>query len=156
MARRAEETSDAVIHREFNDLVDRVQIRDVQLMGARVEADASFIAAHGAVADGAEVSLEIGGTGRVTAAPLRVECEMRMTWQAMVPGTEEILVQIHEQYLVTYDVHGSDPVGEDVLRAFTDNNAAFNVWPFFRQSLHATTLRMGIPAYTLPLLKPRT
>jgi hypothetical protein len=30
----------------------------------------------------------------------------------------------------------------------------FNTWPFFREQAHSLTSKMGLPPFTLPLLKP--
>ncbi len=156
MARMSKGPPSAADLAAFQALLRRIQLRDIQLISAKIESDRSFVAAHGSVDGGAEVALEIGGVGQVLSGPSRIECEMRLEWRALVPNSEDALVVVHETYLVTYDLAGDDPVTEQTLRAFTDNNAAFNVWPFFRESLHRATLRMGLPAYTLPLVKPDT
>lgn len=36
------------------------------------------------------------------------------------------------------------------LRAFSNVNGVFNVWPYFREFVQTTTTRMGVPAYILP------
>jgi hypothetical protein len=39
------------------------------------------------------------------------------------------------------------------VRAFKNGNAIFNVWPFFREFLQSSVLRMGYPPVTIPFLR---
>ena len=103
---------------------------------------------------GVEVGLEIEGQSEVLDGPRRLECVLHFEWAASAVNDDADLVSVKETYLLTYDLKGDEPVQEQTLRDFAHHNAAFNAWPFFRESLHSTTLRMGLPAYTLPLLKP--
>tara|TARA_B100001989_G_C24212902_1_gene304026 strand:+ start:38 stop:505 length:468 start_codon:yes stop_codon:yes gene_type:complete len=154
MARQSDAAPTPEQLERFNSLLQRIQLADVQLAAASIEGRRDFVIAHGAVEGGVEVGLEISGSGEVVDDGSRIECEMHMKWQAFPPGSDEHLVRVHEVYLVSYALDGDDAVAPETLQAFADHNAAFNVWPFFRESLHSITLRMGLPGYTLPLLKP--
>ncbi len=54
----------------------------------------------------------------------------------------------------TYELQGSyEPAPED-LKAFSDGNVVFNVWPFFREYAQNTCLRFGYPGSpAVPLLR---
>ena len=138
----------------FQALLQRLQIRDVQLLSSTTFAARPFVAAHGNLSGGVEVGLEIEGQSEVLDGPRRLECVLHFEWAASAVNDDADLVSVKETYLLTYDLKGDEPVQEQTLRDFAHHNAAFNAWPFFRESLHSTTLRMGLPAYTLPLLKP--
>ncbi len=52
---------------------------------------------------------------------------------------------------------GFEP-SEEQTRAFHSGNAIFNCWPYFREFIQSATVRMGLPAATVPFLRlvPRT
>src|ERR1041385_165173 len=43
--------------------------------------------------------------------------------------------------------------GSDVVHAFHSANAVFNSWPFFREYVQSTVLRMNMPAPPVPLMR---
>ncbi|WP_387691029.1 hypothetical protein [Photorhabdus sp. RM71S] len=43
----------------------------------------------------------------------------------------------------------------DELKAFSENNVAFNVWPYWREYVQSACNRMGIPQINIPLYKIR-
>ena len=138
----------------FSELVRRVQLNDIQLLCAEVHGQREFVGAHGAVDGAIEVALNIESKGSLVETPPSIRCDVMIQWQGFSPGGQEPLVRVKETYLVCYDLSDNASVSQEMLKVLAENNATFNVWPFFRQSLHGTTLRMGLPAYSLPLLKP--
>ena len=140
----------------FQALLQRLEIRDVQMVAEMVTADVGFVRRHGQVDGNVEVALDVRSEPSLMLGGGQLECLLTFHWRVFEPAGEQPLVSVEERYLLSYSVTGTEPVADDTLRAFADNNAAFNAWSFFRQSLHATTLRMGLPPFTLPLLKPRT
>ena len=44
---------------------------------------------------------------------------------------------------------------EKELQNFCDINAVYNAWPYWREFVHSTMDRMGLPTMTMPLLKFR-
>lgn len=62
-------------------------------------------------------------------------------------------------YVIGYEftaVGGPPKEEHDLLfMPFAKINGLYNVWPFFRELVHSTTNRMGIPQMTLPALQMR-
>ena len=60
-------------------------------------------------------------------------------------------------YVIGYEftaVGGPPKEQHDLLfMPFAKINGLYNIWPFFRELVHSTTMRMGIPPMTLPALK---
>ncbi len=67
---------------------------------------------------------------------IKLTCAFHLTYQATQPG---LLAHL--------------PHREDAFRAFADLNATTNVWPYFREMVQSTTVRMGIPPMILPLFR---
>jgi hypothetical protein len=56
-------------------------------------------------------------------------------------------------YEVDYQLHEGFAPTEPHIRAFKDGNAIFNAWPYFREYLHTSLQRMGLPPLTAPFLR---
>ncbi len=55
----------------------------------------------------------------------------------------------HSEY-ITGDNDVSSRLSE-MVKLFADRNVRVNVWPYARETIHSTTLRMGVPPLVLPL-----
>lgn len=80
-----------------------------------------------------------------------LRCQTRLSFSG-VPKTEDskhvVIEAIYElQYVITADV------SNDLVSAFARVNAIYNVWPYWREHIATTLWRLGLPTYTLPLLR---
>lgn len=62
-------------------------------------------------------------------------------------------VEIVAVHVLTYLL--KSPIAGKHLEQIMNNVASNNIWPFWRELVHSTTARMGLPPFPLPLLKPR-
>lgn len=138
----------------FAELVRRIQVQNIQLFCSSVKADREFLTGRTLDAPKMEVGLEVSCGAQLVDEGRRLLCDVAFLMKCFVDGESAEVVEIGETYIVSYAVEGSEPVEEKTLQFFASNNATFNVWPFFRASIHATTLRLGLPGYALPLFKP--
>lgn len=68
-------------------------------------------------------------------------------------GPEKAVFRVECKFETSYELRtGYDPSPKEI-QAFKEANAIFNTWPFFREYLHSTVLRMGYPALSAPFLK---
>ncbi len=65
---------------------------------------------------------------------------------------EALAAQVQIQYLLLYELSGTDEFAEDDLLQFARANGALHTWPFLREALYAMTSRMGYPPFTLPVM----
>jgi hypothetical protein len=45
---------------------------------------------------------------------------------------------------------------DDDITAFATTNGVYNAWPYLRELVQNTTIRMGLPAAVIPLYRPRS
>jgi hypothetical protein len=138
----------------FRALVERVQILDVQLVCSTVSTDREFITSPLRLETKISVFIEISCGARLADEDRRLECEVAFNWKGLAEGVEKPVIEVCETYVVSYTLAGEGCVEEKTMQDFAEHNATFNVWPFFRSSLHAITLRLGLPGFALPLFKP--
>jgi len=132
---------------------DRVQIQDVRLIrcNCRIEPvalapplPASFrpTLAH-------ETSTQIGPDR------MRIAVLVHFRFSAIREGRENDgpCVDMESTFLVSYGAGNLTGLGEENFRSFGALNGLFNAWPYWRELLHNLTLRMGLPAFVLPVLR---
>lgn len=72
-------------------------------------------------------------------------------------GEERPLVHCSGKYVLLYsfNVVGGPPADEKdaYFKAFSNINAVFNAWPFFRELVHSTLGRMGMQPIALPVYR---
>jgi hypothetical protein len=66
---------------------------------------------------------------------------------------EEILIRIEARFAITYAIHSTESLTPENYEAFSERNAVFNIWPYWREFVQSTTVRMGLPALTLPVFR---
>ncbi|NHB89624.1 MULTISPECIES: hypothetical protein [Photorhabdus] len=65
--------------------------------------------------------------------------------------SEDVTVGIEVVFDATY--LSETKLTGDELKAFSENNVAFNVWPYWREYVQSACSRMGIPQINIPLYK---
>lgn len=55
-------------------------------------------------------------------------------------------------FALTYSLQSLDDIDDEKIDAFGKMNAVYNAWPYVREFVQSTLLRMGLPALTLPVL----
>ncbi len=85
------------------------------------------------------MQVDIGFVARETAAPPKPE-----------------FIEVGATYELTYHVLDQSGLTQRDFDAFADMNAVFNAWPYFREFLQSALVRMGLPPFTLPVLRVGT
>lgn len=66
---------------------------------------------------------------------------------------EELLVRIEARFALTYTLASQENLSEENYEAFGQRNGVYNAWPYWREFVQSTTVRMGLPALTLPVYR---
>ena len=132
---------------------DRVQIQDVRLIRCDCRIEPRALApphpprlqanfAH-------EASTQVGPDCT------RIAVVTRFRFSAIREESEkhEPCVGIEALFLVTYAAEGLTGLGPEHFNSFGALNGVFNAWPYWRELLHSLTVRMGLPAFVLPVLR---
>lgn len=64
------------------------------------------------------------------------------------------LLRIEAIFMLLYHMPSFEGLLKSNLDAFGEMNGVFNVWPYWREFVQSTTLRMGLPALTVPVYRP--
>ena len=110
------------------------------------------------IPSGNEVSVQVGFRVRtdvdrdgrkVTVSPrFRVDSA-----DAKRKGASQLL-QIEAEFQLIYSINSFDQLTDENFKAFGELNGIFNCWPYWREYVQQTTVRMGLPPLTLPVYRP--
>jgi hypothetical protein len=89
----------------------------------------------------------------VTAPPgmLRLQIGFRMAGVREAEPEPAVLVEC--AYEVDYLLREGFQVTPEQVKAFKDGNGIFNAWPYFREYLQNSLVRMGLPPLAAPFLR---
>lgn len=60
--------------------------------------------------------------------------------------------RVEASFAAAYVVQGEDEIPDAVVEAFAMVNGVYNCWPFWREYLQSSTVRMSLPPVILPLI----
>jgi hypothetical protein len=60
---------------------------------------------------------------------------------------------VNVSFELTYSIPESMHVTDEELSAFARVNGVFNAWPYFREFVHASVARMGLPSVIVPIYR---
>lgn len=68
--------------------------------------------------------------------------------------TAEEQLHIEALFLLQYEIDSFKDLKKPNLDAFGELNGLYNVWPYWREYVQSTTVRMGLPPLTIPVFRP--
>ena len=137
---------------ELQALVRSVELTNVRLVEtaarARVRPEqirpAQLIAQHNGNAVG-----DVDADGSFT---VRAVLTLRVVAKESAADDEEFLA-INVVSELTYRIPKELTVTREALNQFADVNGVYNVWPYWRELVQTTSVRMGFPPLLMPLFR---
>lgn len=69
-------------------------------------------------------------------------------------GSDAETLRIQAEYLLDYRVKDLTGIRKPSVAAFGKTTGLFHAWPYWREYVQSTTVRMGLPPLTIPVLPP--
>jgi hypothetical protein len=95
----------------------------------------------------------------VPAAPgsltIIVVAKLEAIAQGELDGDEgsHAIADVTTQFVLRYSIDRSLVVSEKISHRFAALNGIYNAWPYIREALQAGTTRLGLPPFTLPVMR---
>ncbi len=67
---------------------------------------------------------------------------------------DEELLRIEAQFVLRYSMPSFEGLKKANIAAFGKLNGLYNAWPYWREFVQSTTVRMGLPPLTVPVYRP--
>ena len=71
---------------------------------------------------------------------------------ADAPESPEAAFHVEAVFYLEYKINSFDGISDQHVQAFGKMNGVYNAWPYWREYVQSTTVRMGFPPLTLPVL----
>jgi hypothetical protein len=129
-------------------VAERVQIRDVVLVTAKLSRR------NARDVGGYTLDIQSGARASVDqlSGLLRVRASLDFVARPRGESQESGMVEVRAAFELTYHITDLSGLEPEHFEAFAQLNGVFNAWPFFREFLQSSVVRMGLPPFTLPVL----
>jgi hypothetical protein len=130
-------------------LVPRTKLEAVRLVGSTVASDMEK------TGHAMEVQYGVDASSKLDPATNKITVSTKFMTRAGTPSSEgqtDDVLRIEAEFRVVYSVDSMDGIEEKHVDAFGRMNGVYNVWPYWREYVQSTTVRLGFPPIVLPLL----
>ncbi len=127
--------------KEYNNFVKQIEVDDIRIVSAQVNIlDYSYFPSS------AEVKW------RTKASYEKVEEQFNVFHRYNVTIWDKEMKEAKAKISVTFLVSYSSkiPISDDLFTIFKVRNLPLNTWPYLREFVHNTTMRMGWPPFIAP------
>jgi hypothetical protein len=125
----------------------RVQMLEVRLLESRAEQK------RGDEDMGHRITLNAHVETHVDGQRLEVFPHFRLVAKRPDASPDDAFIRIEARFVIVYSLTSLDNLNADSFNAFGEGNGIYNVWPYWREFVQSTTVRMGLPPLTLPVYR---
>jgi len=130
----------------YNELIANIQLRDIRLHTGRVSFAAKFPDTPGpelrfAMEDAAEYKIYDWG----------FRARHRYDLTIKQGESEKVYVKISCTFVTDY--RSEQPITDELFDIFKKVNLPLNTWPYFREFVQSSTVRIGLPPLVLPVFQ---
>jgi len=68
-------------------------------------------------------------------------------------GDSEDLLNVEATFVLIYSLNSFEGLDDDKIEAFGATNGVYNAWPYWREYVQNTVVRMGFGAITVPVFR---
>jgi hypothetical protein len=128
---------------------DRVQILEIRLLESRAEQKRFDEETPRRMTQNIQVETHLDA-GKST---LEVFPHFMLVVKRQGASPEDLFVRIDARFALTYSIGSQDGLTDENYYAFGQRNGVYNAWPYWREFVQSTTVRMGLPPLTLPVYR---
>ncbi len=103
----------------------------------------------------AKITLNVDTQTSVEKKAKIITVSARFAMSAEYEGAEDELLRIEARFDLRYRVPSFEGLLKANYDAFGEVNGVYNAWPYWREYVQSTTVRMGLPAPPVPVLRPQ-
>lgn len=67
--------------------------------------------------------------------------------------SQEPVIVIDASFLLAYKIENFEGLTQDAFEQFANLNGIYNAWPYWREFVQNTIVRMGLPSLTIPVFR---
>ena len=132
------------------EVAKRVQIEDVRL----IETRAAQRLRHGKLPSRMDMGVGTTTVADGDSSRIRVNIRFELCVQYDEDPAEIVPIELSALFRVTYGISSLAELTNEHIDAFGELNGVYNVWPYWREYVQSTILRMGLPPLVVPVFRP--
>ncbi|MDI6449308.1 hypothetical protein [Anaerobaca lacustris] len=127
---------------------DRVQIRDVRLIGCGCEQKPAAMAGKKSYDITTSTDVQSDESRRLIVVVAKFHLAASVEQHVQEPA-----LTIDASFVLTYGVNSFDGLTQEGFEQFANLNGVYNAWPYWREFVQNTVGRMGLPPLTIPVFR---
>ena len=127
---------------EYRRFIEQIGITDVRIISAQIN-----VIDHAYFPSSAQVNWKMSASYEQIEGRFSISHRYNVTIKDK--KINEIKAKIQVTFLVTYS--SKIPINDDLFKIFKTHNLQVNTWPYFREFVHNSIIRMGWPSFIAPV-----
>ena len=127
---------------------DRVQIKDVALVAVTAKYEPSNAPSPGVI------NTNVRTESVIDSVKNTLVVTVMFSLQAHHKDTPKVdFLSLDTVFRLVYTLESVKGISQEQVDAFGQANGVFNAWPYWREYVQSTTVRMGLPPLVLPVFR---
>jgi hypothetical protein len=135
---------DSEVAEKAKPVSDRVQILEIRLLESRSEQKRFTDDAVKRIMQNVQVETHVDNAQ----SRLEVFPHFTLLVRRQDGSPEDVFVRIEARFAITYAINALEGLVQPNYDAFGERNGIYNAWPYWREFVQSTTVRMGLPPLT--------
>jgi hypothetical protein len=127
---------------DYNNFVGQIEIIDICLISAKID-NLVYAKSH------PEIEFSIRERAWYENQDCHIDAFHRYSLTAKDADNKHNIAKVSVTFVVKYE--SKIPMTEEIFRAFKERNLPLNTWPYFREFVQNTFMRMGWTAVVVPV-----
>ncbi|MGC9454824.1 MAG: hypothetical protein ACP5HU_08150 [Phycisphaerae bacterium] len=131
------------------EVAGKVELKDIRVISFAAEQSPELLGSRMDVRQ--EIDTET--IGHAEAGEIRVKARLGADAVPLDQEPADVAVRITVTFELTYRCEAVGGLSDEALEAFGKINGVYNAWPYWREFVHSTTVRMGLPPLIIPVFR---
>lgn len=129
---------------EFNNILKSLDLKDITLEKIEAKKDIAYVSE--------KLPIKISDRSKSRQEPGILFIDHYINFTVKAKDLEKPAVEIKAIFRLEFMVKNKIEIPDDFIKIFTSGSIRIITWPYFRELIQNTILRMGLPPLTLPMM----
>ncbi len=130
---------------EYRSLLEKIELREIFLIESKSKLYEEYRVPN------LELNIKDNNTFETSDNKLKVNC--RYSFKAKGEDQPKPFIEIVAKFQLIYDISDNVEITNDFFEVYKEVSLDFIIWPYVREFVQNTVIRMNLPPLTLPMRK---
>lgn len=131
------------------EVAREIELKDIRVISFASEQRPELIGPKMDVRQGIDTET----TADMEAGEIRVTIRFTADALPLEQESADVAVRIAVTFELAYQCEAVERLSDEALEAFGKINGVYNAWPYWREFVHSTTVRMGLSPLIMPVFR---